>query len=75
MTKHTETLTITESVYDPFTPVLHINGVDVEEMGDAYTIAEVEGLISRLQDARERMLARKSVLDLEWNPTLWDNMD
>jgi hypothetical protein len=75
MTKTNQKFKITESVYDPFTPVLHISGVDVEEMGDAYTIAEVEQLISRLQDARERMLARKSVLDLEWNPTLWDSME
>jgi hypothetical protein len=75
MTKTNQKFTVAESVYDPFTPVLHISGVDVEEMGDAYTIGEVERLISSLQDARERMLARKSVLDLEWNPTLWDNLE
>jgi hypothetical protein len=55
--------------------VLHIHGVDVHEAGDAWTISEVESIIQRLNDLRDQMLARKSVLDLEWNPTLWDTLE
>ena len=72
MTRTNITATITESVYDPFTPVLHIHGVDVHEMGDAWTLEEVDSIIDTLCAARDRMKARKSVLDLEWMPTLWD---
>ena len=75
MTRTNITATVTESVYDPFTPVLHIHGVDVHEMGDAWTLEEVESIIQRLNDLRDQMLARKSVLDLEWNPTLWDTLE
>jgi hypothetical protein len=72
MTLNTITATVTESVHSPHTPVLHITGVDVHEMGDAWTLSEVEILIQRLNELRDQMIARKSVLDLECTPTLWD---
>jgi len=68
------TAIVNDSVYDPSTPVLHIHGVDVHEMGDAWTLSEVEEIIQRLNDLRDQMLARKRVLELERNPTLWDTI-